>query len=100
MANTLPNIDLKPFMAKLALTGEAKYRIKKEAIINGTFTLEDVILVGLRFIEREREWYAKHSTEGVKAKLSKATAIMAKLKAGEELTEEEVAVYNALTAKE
>ena len=59
------SIDLGEFKAKVA-----GYILKKDIVVNETYTVEDVLIVGLRTLAREKDWQAKHGAVSVKAKVN------------------------------
>jgi len=59
------SIDLSQYKAKVA-----DYILKKDIVINESYTVEDVLIVGLRTLAREKDWQAKHGSVSVKAKVN------------------------------
>ena len=73
---TINEIDLKPFKAKVN-----DYILHKDIVMNESYTVEDVITVGLRTLDREKAWQLKHGSTSQKVKLAERDAKIAELEA-------------------
>ena len=57
------------------------FKLPKSRIVDGTYTEDDVIMSGIRYIERNKKWYKNHSSESQKAKMAEKDAKIAEMEA-------------------
>ena len=73
MAN-INELDLTPFFEKAK-----NYTIRKQMIMDDTYTVEDLIIMGIKKVEREKKWQEKHGTDAKNAKIKALEAKLAEL---------------------
>jgi len=69
-------IDLTPYKAKVD-----GYILHKDIVMSESYTNEDVIIVGLRKLAKEKDWQLKHGSTSQKTKLAERDAKIAELEA-------------------
>jgi len=57
-------LDLTPYKNKVN-----DYILKKQVVMDENYTVEDVLVVGLRKLAREKIWQEKHGSTNQKAKM-------------------------------
>ena len=67
-------IDLSPYKAQIN-----GYKLRIELVINETYSVEDVLIVGLRALDREKKWQEKFGTTSQKAKMEALKAEIKRL---------------------
>ena len=68
MANPNENvneIDLTPYKEQVE-----GYILRKAVVMEENYTVEDVIIVGLRTLDREKKWQEKHGSTNQKEKIA------------------------------
>jgi len=64
--NNINELDLTPYIAQIE-----GYKLNKDKVINKSYTVEDVLIVGLRKLDREFKWQEKFGTVSQKKKVDK-----------------------------
>jgi hypothetical protein len=67
-------LDFSPYKAKIN-----GYILRKDIVVNESYTNEDVIIVGLRKLAKEKEWQEKHGSQSQKVKMDKLKAAIVEL---------------------
>lgn len=70
------NIDLAKYKAMVN-----DYILHKDVVMNENYTVEDVLIVGLRTLDREKQWQIKHGSTSQKIKLAERDSKIAELEA-------------------
>ena len=83
---TIQGIDLQPYKDQVE-----GYILRKEMVMAENYTVEDVLIVGLRTLKREKAWQEKHGSSNQKEKIAKLEAQVKALGGNptEEVEEEE-----------
>lgn len=78
MSNTfnINELDLTPYASQIE-----GYKLSKDKVINKSYTVEDVLIVGLRKLDREFKWQEKYGSQVKTNKLAEAEAELAKVNA-------------------
>jgi hypothetical protein len=63
---TINEIELKPFKAQVDT-----YILRKQVVMDESYSVEDVLIVGLRTLDREKKWQLKHGSQSQKEKIDK-----------------------------
>ena len=65
------------------------YVLRKDKLLADELTLEDIVIIGLRKIDREKRWQAKHGSGAKKARIAELEAKLAKYEQAENGGDEE-----------
>jgi hypothetical protein len=70
----LNQLDLTPYQEQINT-----YILRKNVVMDKSYTVEDVLIIGLRTLDREYKWQLKHGSTAVSAKVSKMKAKLMEL---------------------
>ena len=68
------DIDLTPYKEKVN-----GYILRKAMVMEENYTVEDVLIVGLRTLDREKAWQLKHGSQNQKEKIEKLKSAITEL---------------------